>query len=118
MADRNDAFRFLEQLGEDYGRRLAQSLRAKANTVVPAVALPRKRRVLAVKRVRASPRARAVRPIARNANVVAGAVVHYRQGRGTFPAEVVRVDEVTGIATLQRTADGKRVLRPVDRIYL
>lgn len=118
MADRNDAFHFFEQLGEDFGRRLAESLRPKLNAHVAPGRVPRDRRRLVVKRVPAAARARAARPIRQNPNIVAGAVVEYRQGRGTFEAEVVRVDAVTGIATLQRTADGKRVLRPVDRIYV
>lgn len=40
-----------------------------------------------------------------------GDVVAYKQGRGTFQATVIELDEVTGLLVLERASDGKRILR-------
>jgi len=41
----------------------------------------------------------------------AGDVVAYKQGRGTFQATVIELDEITGLLVLERASDGKRILR-------
>lgn len=46
-----------------------------------------------------------------------GATVRYRQGRGEFEAKVVRVDARAGVVTLERVSDGKRVTRPLEKLY-
>jgi len=46
----------------------------------------------------------------------AGDSVRYRQGRGTFFARVVSVDARAGKATVERSTDGKRVVRPFDKL--
>jgi len=45
-----------------------------------------------------------------------GAQVLYRQGRGTFLARVVSVNRRESKATVERTSDGKRVTRPLDKL--
>jgi hypothetical protein len=44
-------------------------------------------------------------------------VVRYRQGRGFFDARIVRFDQVTKMITLERLADGKRLVRPASKVY-
>lgn len=105
MPPPTDAIRFFEQLGETYGRQLAKTLQPRRNEVRGAPTRP------------TSPKRALTRPARARRSVVAGAIVRYRQGRGTFEAEVIRVDQVSQMATLQRTLDGKRVLRPLDRVY-
>jgi hypothetical protein len=46
-----------------------------------------------------------------------GQQVEYRQGRGTFAAKVVRIDGKRGAAVLERLSDGKRLRRPLAKIY-
>lgn len=102
-----DAILYFEQLGESYGRTLAKSLRLPPPPPARnAVVAPLARRAV-----------RVLRPARAGSGIVVGAQVRYRQGRGTFDAEVIRVDAITGTATLQRISDGKRVVRPLDRIY-
>ena len=50
-------------------------------------------------------------------NMRAGQQVEYRQGRGTFAATVVRIDEKRGAAVLERLSDGKRLQRPLAKVY-
>ncbi len=47
-------------------------------------------------------------------SVEPGQKVHYRQGRGTFEARVVRLDGDRVV--LERLADGKRVARPLSKL--
>ena len=109
---------YLEQLGEQYGRTLARTFSAARVPLGAPAKTPAQVGKDVGNQVRRAPRRpRTFRPVTANPNVIAGAMVRYRQGRGTFDAEVIRVDEVTRMATLQRTADGKRVLRPLDRVY-
>ena len=44
-----------------------------------------------------------------------GDVVHYRQGRGTFEAFVIRT-EPDGEIVVERVSDGKRVKRPASKL--
>ena len=41
----------------------------------------------------------------------------YRQGRGTFAAKVVRIDDKRDAAVLERFSDGKRLRRPLAKVY-
>ena len=43
-------------------------------------------------------------------------IVEYRQGRGTFEAKVVALDAETGMVTVERVSDGKKVVRPATKI--
>jgi len=45
-----------------------------------------------------------------------GQAVSYKQGRGTFDAKVLEIDEPTGLMTLQRLGDGKKVVRPASKV--
>lgn len=45
-----------------------------------------------------------------------GDAVVYRQGRGSFEAKVVAVDEATGLLTVERLKDGKKVDRPATKL--
>ena len=54
--------------------------------------------------------------VAPSGSVRPGDSVLYRQGRGTFPARVVSVNARTGRVTVERASDGKRVVRPVDKL--
>ncbi|MDQ3266175.1 MAG: hypothetical protein M3Y59_21420 [Myxococcota bacterium] len=122
MAPVPTAHAFFEQLGENLGRRLAARFPRK--TLEPS-APPRPARAPAKasrpKAARPAPakttRRQTVRTATRKGTLSSGDLVSYRQGRGTFSAEVVRVDAISGVATLQRTNDGKRVIRPLDRVY-
>jgi len=115
---------YFEQLGEALGRNLAARMGA-ARSPAPVVVAPsvtgrpaRKSKPAARPAARRATSARRAAPALTSASAPEpGALVSYRQGRGTFAAEVVRVDTFTGVATLQRTKDGKRVVRPLDRIY-
>jgi len=111
---------YFEQLGEALGRNLAARMGA-ARSPAPVVVAPSVTGRPARKSKPAARRATSARraaPALTSASAPEpGALVSYRQGRGTFAAEVVRVDTFTGVATLQRTKDGKRVVRPLDRIY-
>jgi len=46
-----------------------------------------------------------------------GQQVEYRQGRGTFTAKVVSIDDKNGTAVLERAEDKKRVERPLTKVY-
>jgi hypothetical protein len=50
-------------------------------------------------------------------NLRAGQQVEYRQGRGTFAAKVVRIEDKRGAAVLERLSDGKRLRRPLAKVY-
>ena len=45
-----------------------------------------------------------------------GQQVTYKQGRGTFEAKVIRINEKTNIVTLQRLSDYGRLTRPADKV--
>ncbi|MGC4120513.1 MAG: hypothetical protein QM765_39220 [Myxococcales bacterium] len=45
-----------------------------------------------------------------------GQTVSYKQGRGTFDAKVLEIDEATGMMKVQRLSDGKKVVRPASKI--
>lgn len=47
----------------------------------------------------------------------AGQQVEYRQGRGTFAAKVVRIDDKRSTAVLERLTDGKRLRHPLAKVY-
>ena len=55
------------------------------------------------------------RPPVRGVRV--GQRVQYRQGRGTFTAKVVRINDKNGTAVLERATDKKRVERPLAKVY-
>ena len=46
-----------------------------------------------------------------------GQAVRYKQGRGEFAASVVSIDKDAGTLTLERTKDGKKVVRPAFKVY-
>ena len=43
--------------------------------------------------------------------------VLYRQGRGTFEARIVRFDSANRMVELERLSDGKRLIRPMSKVY-
>lgn len=45
-----------------------------------------------------------------------GQTVSYKQGRGTFDAEVVGIDAEKGTLALQRLSDGKKIVRPAVKV--
>ncbi|MBI5548311.1 MAG: hypothetical protein HY901_30895 [Deltaproteobacteria bacterium] len=45
-----------------------------------------------------------------------GQNVTYKQGKGTFEAKVVAIDEKTGQVALERVMDGKKVKRPAAKV--
>ncbi|HEY3450864.1 MAG TPA: hypothetical protein VGK67_31190 [Myxococcales bacterium] len=45
-----------------------------------------------------------------------GDMVSYKQGRGTFEATVLEIDEATGLMKVQRLSDGKKVVRPASKV--
>lgn len=47
----------------------------------------------------------------------AGQAVKYRQGRGEFEATVVVFDSDKGTVSLKRNKDGKKVVRPISKVY-
>lgn len=109
------ALHVFEQMGEAFGRTLAARMAPRRAPAVEA-ANPRPTPAARQASRRSAPRAAgaAVKPVK---GLTAGALVTYRQGRGTFDAEVIRIDELSKMVTLQRTLDGKRVIRPADRVY-
>jgi sRNA-binding protein len=46
-----------------------------------------------------------------------GQAVRYRQGRGSFEATIIDIDEATGLVRLERAKDGKKVERPSHKLY-
>jgi uncharacterized Zn finger protein len=65
---------------------------------------------------RPAPAASAVPTARRTTRFAQGQVVHYRQGRGTFPAKVVSVDSAQETVLLERVKDGKQVIRPAAKV--
>ncbi len=47
----------------------------------------------------------------------AGQAVRYKQGRGEFEAKVVKIDTASNRVTIERAMDGKKVVRPADKLY-
>jgi hypothetical protein len=109
-------------VADELGRRLApfRGLLARLEKAKAAVAMPRgpgrPRRshleaAAAIVTGRAAPHAarahRAFKP---------GDVVHYRQGRGSFEAFVIRA-EAKGRLVVERVSDGKRVVRPTAKLF-
>jgi hypothetical protein len=43
--------------------------------------------------------------------------VHYRQGRGTFEAKILRFDSASKRVELERLSDGKRLWRPANKVF-
>ncbi len=112
---------FFEQLGESLGRRLAARFPVRLQEAPAPAPRPAPAKRVRAQAPRPAPAKTALRRTVRSAapkgRLTAGDLVSYRQGRGSFSAEVVRVDAISGIVTLQRTNDGKRVVRPLDRVY-
>jgi hypothetical protein len=50
-------------------------------------------------------------------NLKKGTKVRYRQGRGEFEAEVIKLDEARGVVTLLRSKDSKKIKRPAAKVY-
>ena len=48
----------------------------------------------------------------------AGQAVKYRQGTGTFDAKVVAIDTASGMVTVARIKDGKKVRRPATKVIV
>jgi sRNA-binding protein len=46
-----------------------------------------------------------------------GQAVRYKQGRGEFAAKVVKIDSDHNRVTIERDHDGKKVVRPADKVY-
>jgi hypothetical protein len=46
-----------------------------------------------------------------------GQAVRYKQGRGEFAAKVVKIDANNNRVTIERDHDGKKVVRPADKVY-
>lgn len=111
----DDAIRFFELIGERFGQAFARGLHSGTPRASAPQASARRPRAQKGPR-RAGPGGGRSAP-APAKDVKVGAQVRYRQGRGTFPAEVVRVDELARVATLQRISDSKRVLRPFAKIF-
>ena len=112
---------FFERLGEQVGRRIASDFaaRAPAPPAAPAPAPsrgrpPKRRRRAAPKPLRAP--GEKIPKLGPAERVGPGRKVWYRQGRGAFEAEVIRVNADAGTVVLQRIADLKRVVRPRDKV--
>jgi len=46
-----------------------------------------------------------------------GQTVRYKQGRGEFEAKIVKIDATANRVTVERAKDGKKVVRPADKVY-
>jgi sRNA-binding protein len=46
-----------------------------------------------------------------------GQGVRYKQGRGEFDAKILKIDQDANRVTVERSNDGKKVVRPADKVY-
>ena len=86
----------------------------QARAAVPLKRGPGRPRRADLETVAAIVTGRRASPAARR-SFKAGDVVHYRQGRGSFEAFVVRTD-AKGHLVVERVSDGKRVTRPASKL--
>lgn len=118
-----------ERLGEQIGRRYASNFapRAPAPVAAPKPKAAAKAKAKAKparppsRQRRAAPKLRApgekipkLRPAER---IAPGRKVWYRQGRGAFEAEIIRVNADAGTVVLQRIVDLQRVIRPREKVF-
>ncbi|MGC4115864.1 MAG: hypothetical protein QM765_14970 [Myxococcales bacterium] len=65
---------------------------------------------------RARPARRAAKGSGDASKFKVGQAVKYRQGRGEFEATVAEVDAEKNLVTVERSKDGKKVVRPASKI--
>jgi len=118
---------FLNELADSIGRGVTRGFVAEADRPTPQVSSlapePEPEPVRRVRRRRASsrkvPPRKAPAPKKEEGLTSApevGAMVRYRQGRGTFNARVASVDEARGTAVVERAMDGRSVERPFSKL--
>lgn len=124
----------LERISEYLGLTPSQAPAVSAETEAPlvtaeevpphlaseAVSPSREKATRRKRRVRARAAGRTARAAATNSTPGAsfreGQEVRYKQGRGTFSATVTAIDPQAKSLTLERVQDGKKVVRPFEKV--